>query len=78
MQAKDLAHFSHYIFKNSITMLNASKRSCPLEEMLATPFLVDVTLALSFPLAKLLLRIVVTIFKVTTTLGAIIAPMRET
>jgi hypothetical protein len=78
MQTKDLAHFSHDIFKNSITMLNASKRSCPLEERLATPLLVDVMLALSFPLAKLLLKIVVTIFKVTTTLGAIVTLVMET
>jgi hypothetical protein len=41
MQAKDLAHFSHDNLKNFITMLNASKRFCPLEEGLATPFLVD-------------------------------------
>jgi hypothetical protein len=78
MQTKDLAHFSHDMFKNSMTMLNASKRSCPLEERLATPFLVDVTLALSFPLAKLLLRIVVIKFKVIATLGAIVALVMET
>jgi len=38
----------------------------------------DATLALSFPLAKLLLGIVVTIFKVKTTLGAIVALVMET
>jgi hypothetical protein len=40
-----------------------AKRSCPLEEGLTTSFLEDATLTLSFPLAKLLLGIVVTIFK---------------
>jgi hypothetical protein len=55
-----------------------AKRSCPLEEGLTTSFLEDAMLTLSFPLAKLLLGIVVTILKITTTLGAIVALVMET
>jgi hypothetical protein len=55
-----------------------AKRSCPPKERLTTSFMGDVTLALSFPLANLLLGIVVTIFIITTTLGAIVALVMET